>query len=126
VLALTKPLGAFLYRVYERKSKFLDPILRPIERLIYRICGVDDAREMDWKGYGFSMLLFSGISLLLLYLIERTQQWLPLNPQKLPNLGPADRGWPPLPRVSISTLSPNSLPPSSAAETGIPPTAPSK
>jgi potassium-transporting ATPase potassium-binding subunit len=92
VLALTKPLGAFLYRVYERKSTFLDPILRPIERLIYRICGVDDTREMDWKGYGFSMLLFSGVSLLLLYLIERTQQWLPLNPQKLPNLAP-DLAW---------------------------------
>jgi K+-transporting ATPase ATPase A chain len=92
VLALTKPLGNFLYRVYERKSTFLDPLLRPIERLIYRICGVDDTKEMDWKGYGISMLLFSGVSLLLLYLIERTQQWLPLNPQKLPNLA-SDLAW---------------------------------
>ena len=92
VLVLTKPLGSFLYRVYERKSTFLDPLLRPIERLIYRVCGVDDAKEMDWKGYGLSMLLFSGVSLLLLYLIERTQQWLPLNPQKLPNLAP-DLAW---------------------------------
>ena len=92
VLALTKPLGNFLYRVYERKSTFLDPVLRPIERLIYRICGVDDTKETDWKGYGFSMLLFSGVSLLLLYVIERTQQWLPLNPQKLPNLAP-DLTW---------------------------------
>jgi K+-transporting ATPase ATPase A chain len=92
VLALTKPLGTFLYRVYERKPTFLDPVLRPIERLIYRVCGVDDTREMDWKGYGVSMLLFSGVSLLLLYLIERTQQWLPLNPQKLPNLA-SDLAW---------------------------------
>ena len=92
VLAVTKPLGSFLYRVYERKSTFLDPVLRPIERLIYRVCGVDDTREMDWKGYGFAMLLFSGVSLLLLYVIERTQQWLPLNPQKLPNVAP-DLAW---------------------------------
>ena len=92
VLAVTKPLGSFLYRVYERKSTLLDPVLRPIERFIYRVCGVDDTKEMNWKGYGFSMLLFSGVSLFLLYLIERTQQWLPLNPQKLPNLAP-DLAW---------------------------------
>jgi potassium-transporting ATPase potassium-binding subunit len=92
VLALTKPLGTFLYRVYDRKPTFLDPILRPVERLIYRVCGVDDTKEMDWKGYGLSMLLFSGVSLLLLYLIERTQQWLPLNPQNLRNLAP-DLAW---------------------------------
>jgi K+-transporting ATPase ATPase A chain len=92
VLALTRPLGIFLHRVYERKSTFLDPVLRPIERLIYRVGGIDDTKEMDWKGYGFSMLLFSGVSLLLLYLIERTQQWLPLNPQKLPNLA-SDLAW---------------------------------
>jgi potassium-transporting ATPase potassium-binding subunit len=92
VLLLTKPLGKFLYKVYERKPTFLDPALRPIERLIYRISGVDDTKEMDWKAYGFSMLLFSGVSLLLLYLIERTQQWLPFNPQKLPNLA-SDLAW---------------------------------
>ena len=92
VLAVTKPLGGFLYRVYERKSTLLDPVLRPIERFIYRVCGVDDTKEMDWKGYGFSMLLFSGVSLFLLYLIERTQQWLPLNPQNLLNLAP-DLAW---------------------------------
>ena len=92
VLLLTKPLGIFLYRVYERKSTFLDGALRPIERLIYRLCGIDDTKEMNWKAYGFSMLLFSGVSLLLLYLIERAQQWLPLNPQKLANVAP-DLAW---------------------------------
>jgi len=92
VLLLTKPLGTFLYRVYERKPTFLDPVLRPIERLIYRVCGIDDTKETDWKDYGISMLLFSGVSLFLLYLIERTQQWLPLNPQKLPDLAP-DLAW---------------------------------
>jgi potassium-transporting ATPase potassium-binding subunit len=92
VLFLTRPLGIFLHRVYERKSTFLDRVLRPMERLIYRVCGIDDTKEMDWKGYGLSMLLFSGVSLFLLYLIERTQQWLPWNPQKLPNLAP-DLAW---------------------------------
>jgi potassium-transporting ATPase potassium-binding subunit len=92
VVLLTKPLGIFLYRVYERKPTFLDRVLSPLERLIYRVCGIDDTKEMDWKGYGVSMLLFSGVSLFLLYVIERTQQWLPLNPQKLPNLAP-DLAW---------------------------------
>ncbi len=92
LLLITPPLGIFLYRVFERKSTFLDPVLRPIERLVYRVCGVDETKEMDWKGYGISMLLFSGVSLLLLYLIERTQQWLPWNPQKLANVAP-DLAW---------------------------------
>ena len=92
ILLLTKPLGMFLYRVYERKPTFLDPLLRPIERLIYRVCGVDETKEMDWKGYGIAMLLFSGASLLLTYLVERTQQWLPWNPQKLANVAP-DLAW---------------------------------
>jgi potassium-transporting ATPase potassium-binding subunit len=88
ILLITKPLGIFLYRVFERKSTFLDPVLRPIEKLIYRVCGIDETKEMDWKGYGVGMLLFSGVSLLLLYVIERTQQWLPWNPQGIANLAP--------------------------------------
>ena len=88
VLLLTKPLGLFLYRVYERKSTFLDAILRPVERLIYRVCSIDENTEQDWQAYGIAMLLYSGVSLLLLYLIERTQQWLPWNPQKLTNVAP--------------------------------------
>jgi len=92
VLLLTKPLGVFLYRVYERKSTSLDPVLRPIERLVYRVCGVDESQEMDWKSYGIAMLLFSGASLVLTYLIERTQQWLPWNPQKLANVA-SDLAW---------------------------------
>jgi K+-transporting ATPase ATPase A chain len=92
LLLITKPLGVFLYRVFERKSTILDPVLRPVERLIYRVCGVDENKETDWKGYGVAMLLFSGASLLLLYLIERTQQWLPWNPQKLGNVAP-DLAW---------------------------------
>jgi potassium-transporting ATPase potassium-binding subunit len=92
ILLLTKPIGLFMFLVFERKKTFLDPILRPIERLIYRACGVDETKEMDWKAYGVAMLLFSGASLVLTYIIERTQQWLPLNPQKLANVAP-DLAW---------------------------------
>src|SRR5271168_4831737 len=92
ILLLTKPVGIFLHRVYERKKTFLDPVLRPVERLIYRVCGVDETQEMKWQEYGVAMLLFSGVSLVLLYLIERMQQWLPLNPQKLANV-PSDQAW---------------------------------
>ena len=77
VLAITKPLGIFMARVFNREKTFLDPVLRPIERLIYRLTGVDDKHEMRWTEYAVAMLLFSGVSMALLYLIERTQQWLP-------------------------------------------------
>jgi K+-transporting ATPase ATPase A chain len=92
ILLLTKPLGVFMFHVFERKKTFLDPALRPVERLIYRVCGVDQEKEMDWKAYGVAMLLFSGASLLLTYIIERTQQWLPWNPQHVPNVAP-DLAW---------------------------------
>ncbi len=92
VLLVTKPLGIFLWRVFEHKSTWLDPLLRPIEKLIYRISGIDEEREMRWTEYGIAMLTFSGVSLLLLYLIERMQQWLPWNPQHLPNVA-GDLAW---------------------------------
>jgi len=92
VLLLTKPLGLYLYRVFERKGTFLDFALRPLERLIYRVCGIDENQEMRWLPYGLGMLLFSGVSLLLLYLIERVQLWLPWNPQKMANVAP-DLAW---------------------------------
>jgi K+-transporting ATPase ATPase A chain len=89
VLALTKPLGAFMTRVFNREKTVLDPVLRPVERLLYRVTGVDVAREMRWTEYAEAMLLFSGVTLLLLYLLERVQAALPLNPQKLSGLDPA-------------------------------------
>jgi K+-transporting ATPase ATPase A chain len=89
---ITKPIGVFLTRVFEREKTFLDPLLRPVERLIYRVCGVDEKKEMRWTEYGTTMLVFSGVSLILLYSIERVQQWLPLNPQKLANV-PPDLAW---------------------------------
>ena len=82
LFAITKPIGAFMVRVFNGEKTFLDPVLRPIERLIYRVAGVDEKHEMRWTEYAVAMLLFSGASLLLLYLIERVQGWLPLNPQK--------------------------------------------
>ena len=86
LLAITKPIGVFLTRVFAGEKTFLDPLMRPVERLIYRLCGIDDKREMDWKEYTIAMLLFSGVSMMLLYAIERVQQWLPWNPQHLPNV----------------------------------------
>jgi len=84
LLAVTKPLGVYMARVFAGEKTFLDPVLRPLERLLYRICGVDEKTEMDWKEYTVSMLLFSAVSMVLLYAIERVQQWLPLNPQHFP------------------------------------------
>jgi K+-transporting ATPase ATPase A chain len=82
IFALTKPLGVFMVRVFNRERTFLDPVARPIERLLYRVTGVDENHEMRWTEYAVAMLMFSGVSMLLLYLIERVQQWLPWNPQK--------------------------------------------
>jgi potassium-transporting ATPase potassium-binding subunit len=92
IFLATKPLGVFMVRVFERQKTWLDFILRPVEKLIYRLAGVDETREMRWTEYGLAMLVFSGISMLLLYFMERAQQWLPLNPQKFANVAP-DLAW---------------------------------
>ena len=83
VLAVTKPLGVFMTRVFNRERTFLDPVLRPIERLIYRVTCVDENHEMRWTEYAVSVLLFSAVSMVALYLIMRLQAHLPFNPQKL-------------------------------------------
>ena len=88
LLAVTKPLGIFMARVFSRERTFLDPILRPVERLIYRLTFVDEDHEMKWTEYAVAMLLFSGFSMLVLYVIQRVQQALPLNPQKFAGVGP--------------------------------------
>jgi potassium-transporting ATPase potassium-binding subunit len=82
VLAVTKPLGVFMTRVFNRERTFMDPVMRPVERLIYRMTGVDENHEMRWTEYAFAMLLFSAVSMLLLYLMQRVQGFLPFNPQK--------------------------------------------
>jgi K+-transporting ATPase ATPase A chain len=76
-------------RVFNREKTLLDAVLRPIEKLVYRLTGVNEKHEMRWTEYAVAMLLFSGVSMAVLYLIERTQKWLPFNPQKFPNVEPA-------------------------------------
>ena len=83
IFLLTKPLGVFMTRVFDRKRTFLDPLLRPIERLLYKLTGVNETHEMRWTEYAFAMLCFSVIPMIVLYAMERLQPWLPWNPQKL-------------------------------------------
>ena len=84
VLLVTKPLGVFMTRVFNCERTFLDPVLGPIERLIYRVTRVEPAREMRWTEYAVAMLLFSVVSMLVLYLLQRAQHLLPFNPQNFP------------------------------------------
>jgi len=81
LLALTKPLGSFMARVFEGERTWLHKILQPLERLIYRLCGIQESQEQRWTGYAASLLMFSLASLLLTYLIQRIQGLLPFNPQ---------------------------------------------
>ncbi|QIA27561.1 potassium-transporting ATPase subunit KdpA [Thermaerobacter sp. PB12/4term] len=79
--ALAVPLGSYMARVFERQPTRLDPLLRPLERLIYRVSGVNEAEEMDWKRYAVALLMFNAFGMGVLYVIQRLQGWLPLNPQ---------------------------------------------
>ncbi len=81
ILALTKPLGAFMARVFGGDRTWLHPVLRPLERGIYKLCGIREGEEQHWTGYAASLLMFSLASLLLTYLIQRIQGLLPFNPQ---------------------------------------------
>ena len=89
VLLVTKPLGVFMTRVFNREKTFMDPVLRPVERVLYRLTGVDENREMRWTEYAASMLLFSLASMVVLYLMQRLQGYLPFNPQKFGAVSPA-------------------------------------
>ncbi len=86
VAAVTPPIGGYMVRVFERERTWLDPVLRPIERLIYRLTRVDESRAMRWTEYAAALLLFSATSMLLLYVMQRAQGFLPLNPQRLPGV----------------------------------------
>ncbi|HEY6252440.1 MAG TPA: potassium-transporting ATPase subunit KdpA [Candidatus Angelobacter sp.] len=88
ILLLTKPIGIFMTRVFSRERTWLDPVMRPVEKLLYKITRVDENHEMRWTEYAIAMLLFSLVSMLVLYLLERTQQWLPLNPQHFSAVAP--------------------------------------
>jgi len=93
IFAITKPLGVFMARVFAREKTFLDPVLRPIERLIYRVTGVDESHEMRWTEYATTMLVFTAVSMLVLYLIQRIQGMLPFNPQHFAAVTPAHLAW---------------------------------
>jgi len=92
LLACVRPVGIYLARVVEGGRTWLDPVLRPIERLLYRLCGVKADAEMNWREYAYALLGFSAVSLLVTYGIERVQALLPLNPQKISGVGP-DLAW---------------------------------
>ena len=92
LLASVRPVGTYMARVFEGERTWLDPVLRPIERLIYKLSGIDAKNEMNWREYAFAMLGFAAVSLLVTYGIERMQHWLPFNPQGLANVSP-DLAW---------------------------------
>ena len=89
ILVLANPMGSYLTLVFERRKTALDPLLLPCERLLYRVTGVNADEEMHWTAYGTSMLVFSAVTLLLTYLLQRLQHLLPFNPQHLPGVEPA-------------------------------------
>jgi len=92
LLATVRPVGIYLARVFEGESTWLDPILRPFERLIYKLSGVRADQEMNWREYAFAMLGFSAVTLVVTYGFERLQNLLPFNPQGLAAVGP-DLAW---------------------------------
>jgi len=92
LLASVRPVGIYLARVLEGERTWLDPILRPIERLIYKLSGVHWDKEMNWREYAFAVLGFSAVSMLMTYGVERLQNFLPWNPQGFAAVGP-DLAW---------------------------------
>jgi K+-transporting ATPase ATPase A chain len=92
LLATVRPVGIYMARVFEGERTWLDPVLRPIERLIYKLCAVNSDNEMNWREYAYAMLGFAAAGMLLTYGIERLQALLPWNPQHLAAVGP-DLAW---------------------------------
>ncbi|MDY7226421.1 potassium-transporting ATPase subunit KdpA [Hyalangium rubrum] len=88
VLAVTRPLGAYLFRVFEGDTQPLPRVFGPVERGLLRLCGVDPKREQTWRQYAMALLAFSLFGLLLTYALLRLQHVLPLNPQGFPAVGP--------------------------------------
>src|SRR5207237_3010885 len=88
LIALVKPLGWYMARVYQGKPCGLDRALGWLERLLYRLAGVDPAAEQTWKQYAVAVLLFGLVSVVAVYALLRVQHLLPLNPQKFPAVSP--------------------------------------
>lgn len=92
LILLAKPLGSFMAKVYQGRHTFLDRVLKPVERFIYRISGVDPEQDMNWKTYAIAVLLFNIIGLLAVFALQRLQAVLPLNPMALGPVTP-DSSW---------------------------------
>jgi potassium-transporting ATPase potassium-binding subunit len=92
LIALAKPLGTFIAKVYQGERTFLNPVMQPVERFIYRLSGVKAGEEMNWKIYAIAMMLFNILGLLVVYLLQRLQGFLPLNPQGFGAVTP-DSSW---------------------------------
>ena len=88
LILLAKPLGAFMARVYQREKTFLDPLLGPVERFIYRLSGINSEEEYDWKENAIAMLIFNLAGIFIVYAMQRLQQLLPLNPQGMAAVTP--------------------------------------
>ena len=88
MILLVKPLGAFMARVFQRERSFLDPVLGPVERFIYRLANINSNEEMDWKENAVAMLLFNFVGFIIVYALQRLQQFLPLNPQGMTAVTP--------------------------------------
>lgn len=88
LLALVKPLGSYMARVYQGERTFLTSLLRPVEQTLYRLSGVEPAGEMKWHSYAVAVLVFNGVGLLALYMLQRLQGFLPLNPAGLEAVSP--------------------------------------
>ena len=101
IIALAKPMGAFMAKVFAGERTWLHRILRPVETAVYKLCGIDETAEQHWTRYAGSLLVFSVVSLLFTYLIQRVQQWLPAQSR---------RAWATWPPTSASTP-PSASPP---------------
>ncbi len=88
VIAIARPLGGYMTRIFAGERTFLSPVLRPIERGIYRLCGVKEDTEQNWLSYAVAVLAFSLVGFLTLYALQRLQSYLPFNPQGMSAVAP--------------------------------------
>jgi potassium-transporting ATPase potassium-binding subunit len=88
ILIVTPLLGGYIYRVMEGQRVFLSPVLRPVERAVYRVCGIDETAEQDWKGYTIAVLAMAFVAIAAGYIVFRLQDVLPLNQGGIPAMSP--------------------------------------
>jgi K+-transporting ATPase ATPase A chain len=103
LLALTKPLGLYMAHVFEGERTFMHPVLRPVERLTYRLCGIREDAEQRWTQYAASVLAFSLVSFLFVYLLQRLQGFLPFNPMGFSTGHAASNATPMTPDLAFNT-----------------------